>query len=132
MAKEALAEAGDQGCGERGSGSIAALGIVAALLLVFAVLAGLIAVVSANQRAASAADLSALAAADAARGLRGGEPCQVAAEIAAANKAEVVGCNQPAGSAGTVDVRVQVRITGIYALLGPAEGVSRAGPPDGF
>lgn len=114
---------------DRGSGTVLALGIIGVLLILFAVIAGVIAVVSAQHRAYAAADLSALAAADSARGMSSGEPCAVAAEIARANRAVLVGCAQPEGRSGTVDIRVQTRINGPYAFLGPAEGTSRAGPP---
>ena len=57
---------------EEGSGTVLALTIIAALLVLTVVIAGLIGVVSANRRASAAADLSALAAADAYRGLTEG------------------------------------------------------------
>ena len=63
---------------EEGSGTVLALTIIAALLVLTVVIAGLIGVVSANRRASAAADLSALAAADAYRGLTEGDPCAVA------------------------------------------------------
>ena len=67
---------------EEGSGTVLALTIIAALLVLTVVIAGLIGVVSANRRASAAADLSALAAADAYRGLTEGDPCAVAADLA--------------------------------------------------
>ena len=72
------ARAGDPvsaGSREEGSGTVLALGIVAVLLIMTVTVAGLIGAVSANRRASSAADLSALAAADAYRGLASGDPC---------------------------------------------------------
>lgn len=115
--------------GERGSGTGLALGIIAVLLVFFSVLAGLIAAVTANHRASTAADLAALAAADSARGLTLGEPCQVANETAANNGAMLIACARSPTREGTVDVRVQVEISGPYAFLGPAESLARAGPP---
>lgn len=114
---------------QRGSSSVAALGIIAALLLILTVIAGLITVSTVNQQAMAAADLAALAAADTARGLRTGDPCEVAGHIAATHKAQLVGCTQPLGRPGTVDVRVHKPLPGAYSWLGPAEAVSRAGPP---
>ena len=70
---------------EEGSGTVLALTIIAALLVLTVVIAGLIGVVSANRRASAAADLSALAAADAYRGLTEGDPCAVAASESTRN-----------------------------------------------
>lgn len=114
---------------ERGSGTVLALGIIALLVVLLTVAVGLIGVVTANQKAARAADLAALAAADSARGLRPGNPCELAAEVARANRAQLVNCNQPANLEGTVDVRTSSEITGPFFFLGPAESLSRAGPP---
>ncbi|MDY6051231.1 MAG: Rv3654c family TadE-like protein [Rothia sp. (in: high G+C Gram-positive bacteria)] len=114
---------------ERGSSTVAAIGIICVLLVLGVTCAGLIGVSTANHRAAGAADLAALAAADAARGLTPGEPCAVAEHVAQANGAQLGGCGQPAGSSGIVDVRTFVDISGPFAFLGQAEGLSRAGPP---
>ncbi|MGV3149483.1 Rv3654c family TadE-like protein [Rothia sp. 11273D007AR] len=115
--------------GERGSSTVATVGLVCALLVLGATCAGLIGVITAQHRAAAAADMAALAAADAARGLTPGEPCAVAERVALANGAHLGGCGQPAGLGGTVDVRTFVDIPGPFAFLGPAQGLSRAGPP---
>lgn len=115
---------------ERGSGTVLALGLVFVLLIFFVVIAGVITAVSAQHKAMAAADLSALAAADTARGLREGEPCTVAAEISRVNHAELKGCAQPEGYSGIVDVRTTVPIGGPFTWLGSAEGLSRAGPPE--
>lgn len=93
------------------------------------IIAGFIAVASAQQRATTAADLAVLAAADSARGLRPGQPCQLAQTIAEANGAQLTACAQPSGLPGVVDARVQVEIPAPYQLLGKAEAISRAGPP---
>lgn len=117
---------------ERGSGTILALGLALVILviLVLAVaVAAIMGAVLAQHRASTAADLAALAAADTARGLRDGEPCVVAARIASENDAELIECALPQGYSGTVDVRVQVPIRGVLAVVRPAEGLSRAGPP---
>ena len=87
--------------------------------------AGLIGVVSANRRASSAADLSALAAADAYRGLAPGDPCKVAEEWAARNGARLEACTFP-DRPETVEVTVAVPVSGPMSALGPAR--MRAGP----
>ncbi|MFW0118561.1 Rv3654c family TadE-like protein [Rothia sp. P5766] len=114
---------------ERGSGSLSVVGMVCALLIVGITCAGLIGVLAANHRAAQAADLAALAAADAARGLTSGDPCDRAQEVAQANRVNLVACALPPGLAGTADIRTSVDIAGPFAFLGPAQGISRAGPP---
>jgi len=79
--------------------------------------------------AATAADLSALAAADTLRGLSEGEPCANAARIAQENGANLAACTEPSRP-DTMDVRVSVPITGPFAFLGDAKGQARAGAPD--
>jgi secretion/DNA translocation related TadE-like protein len=75
-------------------------------------------------RAASAADLAALAGADALRGITDGEPCTVAAEVAARHSAAVLSCAEGPGQ--TLEVRTELRER---SMLGPASGHARAGPP---
>ncbi|MEZ2370185.1 Rv3654c family TadE-like protein [Arthrobacter sp. RCC_34] len=111
---------------ERGSGTVLSLGLglvlVTAVLLV--VLLGQAATLA--SRAAAAADLSALAAADAARGLRNGDPCTVAAEIAARDGARLDSCELQGPSGDIAEVRTSV--SGAFGLDG-GEGRARAGPP---
>ncbi|MEX3630790.1 Rv3654c family TadE-like protein [Rothia sp. LK2492] len=114
---------------ERGSNTVTSLGLVCVLLVLGLTMAGLVGVVSANYRAATAADLAALAGADAARGLSSGQPCTVAAAVAGRNGASLAGCALPSELSGTVDVRVTIPIEGPFAFLGSAESLSRAGPP---
>ncbi|WP_345443988.1 Rv3654c family TadE-like protein [Rothia endophytica] len=114
---------------ERGSNTVTSLGLVCVLLVLGLTVAGLVGIVSANHRAATAADLAALAGADAARGLSSGQPCTVAAAVAGRNGASLAGCALPSELSGTVDVRVTIPIEGPFAFLGSAEGLSRAGPP---
>lgn len=114
---------------ERGSNTVTSLGLVCVLLVLGLTMAGLVGVVSANHRAATAADLAALAGADAARGLSSGQPCTVAAAVAGRNGASLAGCALPSELSGTVDVRVTIPIEGPFAFLGSAESLSRAGPP---
>lgn len=99
------------------------LGISAVLLALVLWAAVLAQVRAAGTRAASAADLAALAAADAARGLAPGEPCDVASRTAHANRAVLRECVVD-GETVTVAVAPQggpVKIT--------PERRSRAGPP---
>ena len=111
---------------EEGSGTVLALTIIAALLVVTVVIAGLIGVVSANRRASAAADLSALAAADAYRGLTEGDPCAVAADLAERHGAHLESCTFP-DRPETVEVTVAVPVAGAMGVLGPARVRARAG-----
>lgn len=111
---------------EEGSGTVLALTIIAALLVVTVVIAGLIGVVSANRRASAAADLSALAAADAYRGLTEGDPCAVAADLAERHGAHLESCTFP-DRPETVEVTVAVPVAGPMRMLGPARVRARAG-----
>ena len=111
---------------EEGSGTVLALTIIAALLVLTVVIAGLIGVVSANRRASAAADLSALAAADAYRGLTEGDPCAVAANLAARHGTHLESCTFP-DRPETVEVTVAVPVAGPMGMLGPARVRARAG-----
>lgn len=111
---------------EEGSGTALALTIIAALLVVTVAIAGLIGVVSANRRASAAADLSALAAADAYRGLTEGDPCAVAADLAERHGAHLESCTFP-DRPETVEVTVAVPVAGPMGVLGPARARARAG-----
>lgn len=111
---------------EEGSGTVLALTIIAALLVLTVVIAGLIGVVSANRRASAAADLSALAAADAYRGLTEGDPCAVAADLAERHGAHLESCTFP-DRPETVEVTVAVPVAGPMGMLGPARVRARAG-----
>ena len=113
-------------CPEEGSGTVLALTIIAALLVLTVVIAGLIGVVSANRRASAAADLSALAATDAYRGLTEGDPCAVAAELAERHGAHLESCTFP-DRPETVEVTVAVPVAGPMGMLGPARVRARAG-----
>lgn len=111
---------------EEGSGTVLALTIIAALLVVTVVIAGLIGAVSANRRASAAADLSALAAADAYRGLTEGDPCAVAADLVERHGAHLESCTFP-DRPETVEVTVAVPVAGPMGMLGPARVRARAG-----
>lgn len=111
---------------EEGSGTVLALTIIAALLVMTVVIAGLIGVVSANRRASATADLSALAAADAYRGLAEGDPCAVAADLAERHGAHLESCTFP-DRPETVEVTVAAPVAGPLGMLGPARVRARAG-----
>lgn len=124
-----LADSGWRGqasaCGrERGSGTVLAAGL--ALVVMTAMVLMLLLAQSAvlSSRAASAADLAALAAADALRGVTHGEPCTIASQVAARHGAAVLGCTEGAGQ--TVEVRTELMERTVF---GAATGRSRAGPP---
>ena len=113
---------------EEGSGTVLAVGIIAALLILATVIIGFAGVSTANRRAAQAADLAALAAADALRGITPGDPCDIAAQVARNNNANLVGCAL-ADRPETVDIRVSSAVHGPFAFFGDAQGTSRAGAP---
>ncbi|MEW1806708.1 Rv3654c family TadE-like protein [Pseudarthrobacter sp. NPDC080039] len=115
-------EKGD-GC-ERGAGTVLAAGVALVVMTAMAVMLLLVQSAVLASRAAAAADLAALAAADALRGISTGEPCTVAAEVAARHAATVLSCSEGPGQ--TVEVRTG--LTG-NPLLGTATGHARAGPP---
>lgn len=107
------------GSGDRGSGTIwAALGVLL-LCLAFAAVLAVGQVATARQRAAGAADLAALAAAD--RALSGAEAaCAAARRVAEAHGARLVRCHV----AGEVaDLTAEAR-AGPY----PVQARARAGP----
>lgn len=113
-----------------GAGTV--FGLVLALVAVFLIVAALGVGQAAilTHRAGNAADLSALAAADTARGLRIGDPCEVAAELAQLNGAEVLDCAVVGPEATTVDVEVGIDLPPSLSVFGQAHGRSRAGAPE--
>jgi secretion/DNA translocation related TadE-like protein len=107
---------------DRGSGSILALAVFAAMLTLCSLLLPLVGVLSARQRLSGAADAAALAAAAVTVGLAPGVPCAEAGRVAAANGATLTGCELD-GSVVTVVVKA--------AILGlPIEASATAGPAD--
>ena len=114
---------------DAGSSTPVMLGIVSVCLVLLSLILGLGHVAMVNHRAAKAADLAALTAADTLRGLREGDPCEAARGIAEANGAELTRCVRIPEHPGVMEVRVQIPLAEILAPLGPAEGRSRAGPP---
>lgn len=115
---------------EPGNGTVLGLLLVAVSLLAAGCILLLLAASHAAIRAGSAADLAALAAADAARGLRAGDPCTVAAELSTANGARLRDCRVE-GSGDTVRLRVSVEVGFGFAglRLHEASASARAGPP---
>lgn len=120
---------------DRGSGTVLVVALAAAAVFGLLAILALSAVASAAGRAAGAADLAALAAADAARGLGPGEPCEVAADMAARNGARLDACERSGAGGVIVDVWTSVpagpALTWLSSLGADASGRSRAGPPTG-
>ncbi len=116
-----------RGRDERGSATLLVLAMAGVLLLVGAALGVVVAMVRAHRAAESAADLAALAGAQALQ--RGGDPCGRAAEIARANDARLSACS----SRGSV-VTVRVIVAGPHWLGQSADlsAEARAGPAPGW
>lgn len=109
---------------DRGAGTVLALALGAVVMVL---LAGLLLLAQAGvmaSRAATAADLAALAAADAQRGLASGEPCAVAGDVAGRHEARLASCKVLGGD----EVEVVTELA--YPIAwGTATGRARAGPP---
>ncbi|WP_431280380.1 Rv3654c family TadE-like protein [Leifsonia poae] len=84
---------------QRGSATVLALGIVAALTCLTGGVIAVAGATVAKQRAMGAADLSALAAADVASGAHPGSPCPEAERVARANGAMLAACDVVRGIA---------------------------------
>ncbi len=108
---------------ETGAGTVLAAGLALVMLLLMVLLLGLGQAAVAAVKAAKAADLAALAAADVYRGLLPGDPCAVAADLAAHNGAALLSCTL----AGDLSVQVHVSVKTPFPW--PASGTARAGPP---
>ncbi|MFF2843099.1 Rv3654c family TadE-like protein [Paenarthrobacter sp. NPDC057981] len=109
---------------ERGAGSVLALSLGA---VVTALVLGVLLLAQAGvmaARAASAADLAALAGADAARGLTPGEPCAVASEVVGRHNATLSSCVVTGGEV----VEVVTELAYPFSW-GVASGHAKAGPP---
>lgn len=106
---------------ERGSGSLTAVGIGGAVAAATALALPLYIGLAARHSIAGAADASALAAANVVSGLFAGYPCEQAADVAAANGAELTSCD--------VDGLV-VTVVASGTVLGiPVTVSATAGPP---
>ena len=122
---QTAAAAGKGGKTEQGAGTVLVLGAGLLLLILCAAVLLLLQTAVAAGRAATAADLAALAATDTVRGLRSGDPCQVAGEVAGRNGAVLAGCWVDIGER-SVQVETQMPVP---MLPQPATGHARAGPP---
>lgn len=78
--------------GERGTGSILALAVLATIVSTLLLVAPLCHALVVRAEVAGAADAAALAAADTARGIYPGVPCVIAASVATANGARLSEC----------------------------------------
>lgn len=108
---------------ERGAVTALAVAMLGILILIAAALAVGEAMVVAHRRAQSAADLAALAAAEAIQHAR--DPCTAASEVATANGADLTGC-----TVETYDVTISATVTGPRWLGAHADfaAQARAGP----
>lgn len=116
-----------------GAGTVLTCGFAVLLMSLIAAVVLLAQAGAAASRAATAADLAALAAADASRGLLPGDPCTVAAETAAANGATLLSCSRDGPGGTVVEVRTSAGVddptVDWFALVPDATGRARAGPP---
>ncbi|MDO5495973.1 MAG: flp pilus-assembly TadE/G-like family protein [bacterium] len=110
--------------GERGSATVTGLATIAAMLIVLSGLLLVAGTMAARSQAQTAADLGALAAAQALQ--RSGAPCTVAGGVVRANGGEVSEC-AVAGEEVVVTARVPVRWLGRTAGFHSVAS-ARAGP----
>ncbi|WP_370056458.1 Rv3654c family TadE-like protein [Leifsonia sp. EB41] len=106
---------------ERGAGTVLALAVVAVTVALTTAAIGVTGAWGARQKAAVAADATALAAADVAVGRTSGEPCARADVVARGNGASMTGCVVEA-------VVVSVEVSVPY-LAWETSAAARAGPP---
>ena len=111
---------------DEGTGTVLVLAVCAALLVALAAASVLLAAVVARHRAQTAADLAALAAADALLGRRPGPACDDAAHAAAVNGGALMLCDVSDGVSAVV--RVSVMPAAAARVMGPASASARAGP----
>lgn len=112
--------------GDRGAGSVLLTAVVAVVLSAATAALALSGALVTRQRADAAADLAALAGAQAL--LRGGDACVTAGRVAAVGRARVVAC-EPMGT--SVYVVVEAALPGVLGRLDmpPARARARAGVP---
>ncbi|WP_241990783.1 Rv3654c family TadE-like protein [Cryobacterium gelidum] len=108
---------------ERGAGSILALAVLAATVLLTSLVVAVLALLADARSVANAADAAALAAADTASGAIAGFPCEAAEAVATLNETAVTQC-MVIGLVASVSVRRRVHGIDISAS-------ARAGPPAG-
>lgn len=110
---------------ERGAATVLLLAVVAAALILATAAVALARAADARGTAQAAADLAAIAAAQAAQ-RPGGGPCAVAARVVGANGAALSACSVEAG--GDVEVVVTVAVEPLTGWHTAAIAVARAGP----
>ena len=108
---------------ESGSATLLVLSMAGVLVLLGAALAVVAAMVAAHRAAQAAADLAALAGASGAA--EGRDGCAAAAEVAAANRADLIDCSV---TGRIVDLRVEVAGPHWLGQTGDLVARSRAGP----
>lgn len=123
IAMGTVMDTGDESL-ERGSGTVLGAGLALVLITLLAALMLVVQAAVGASRTAAAADLAALAAADAARGLTTGDPCGIARAVAEENGVELIDCEVIDGV--MVDTRTSLELPPPW---GRATGRSRAGPP---
>jgi secretion/DNA translocation related TadE-like protein len=106
---------------DRGSGSILAVAVLAAMLCLCGLLLPLVAVLSAKQRVEAGADAAALAGADVAAGVIPGVPCAEAERVAEANHASLAACDL---DGAVVTVAAKAGVLGFAVVT-----TATAGPP---
>ncbi|HET7328665.1 MAG TPA: Rv3654c family TadE-like protein [Nocardioidaceae bacterium] len=106
--------------GERGSMTLVAVGLMSALVVFSLVATGFAGLVAMQHRAAAAADLAALAAAEAP-----GRGCAVATEVAADNGASLSSC-EVTGAVVTLEVRLRAEAP--FGFRPTIRSRARAGP----
>lgn len=111
--------------GERGSASIWVLTLAMVVFACALVVVWYASAATARHRAATAADLAALAAANKLWAADATAPCRTAGTVARRNGARLNACMV---ANGIVDVRTRVRLSGPLARLGSAHARSRATP----
>jgi secretion/DNA translocation related TadE-like protein len=112
------------GRSESGIATLWGLAIIGILLLFAAVSAGVVSLVGARHQAETAADLAALAAAQAVAD-GDGDACRVAGRVAVANRGRLVRC---AVDGDIVQVRVEVDSPRLLGQAWTLTGRARAGP----
>ncbi|WP_261624754.1 Rv3654c family TadE-like protein [Nesterenkonia marinintestina] len=123
---------------DEGSGTVLALALTSVLMVLLGLVHVLGAAHGAAEQAARAADLSAVAAADSARGIAPGSPCSVAEDTARRGGAQVVSCEAGGEYDTELTVEVVVDVGERIAFVPdavpapdlPARALSRAGPPE--
>jgi len=105
---------------DAGAGGVAALAIIAATVACGLAVVGLGGALTLRQRVVAAADAAALAAGDALLGAVAGDPCALAAQVAAAHRVALSSCRLEGAEA--------VVVASVELLGAPVSAESRAGP----